>query len=320
MITLKHFVISTSIVWSLTTANALPVLLQDFELNTSGLTVTRAPAGAGYSAEAIDSEVLVHADETTESQIYLDADPSSNGGDYFLEVIMDFYDSTSESYLPYQGDRVTWNDGAQTGAFGSGFGHSVDVYFDAVSDGGGLIYNYENFGYTDGFYFQPTLLATNNSDVIDSGGFGVRLVDLGSGEYAWRVVADGNARGFSGAIGGSSYYDITVAAAGWYSMETVWRSADGLMVDQINTLYDESGSIVYTETIEDVVAVSAAGRVGAASLGNGDEGGVPSAVGSVAIDNLTLVPETSAYSLLAGLMVLTFSVAGRRSITHKRRS
>ncbi|MGZ0709019.1 hypothetical protein ACWPKO_11860 [Coraliomargarita sp. W4R53] len=295
MITLKRFTIAASFICGLTSANA--VLIQDFELVTTG--VTGIDSGASELTDAL-TPMFRRTDGTGESD-FLPISPAINGGDYFLEVIMGYERDDGEGdfeFVAHQGDRVKWNDAPQVGAFQSGYGQRVDVFFDET----------QYYGAGDGFFFQATLLDDTNSFVIDGGGFGVRLVDV-EGTLTWRVGADGAVRGFSGVTGG--VYDITDLSIGWYTMETIWVE-NGTVIDQINSLYDETGAMVFSETFGSVANAVDVGKIGAVTFGSGDIDGTLSEIGAVAIDNLKIVPEPGVYALLAGYLALACCIIRRR--------
>ncbi|MGZ0655565.1 hypothetical protein ACWPKS_08150 [Coraliomargarita sp. W4R72] len=295
MITFKRFTIAASLICGLTSANA--VLIQDFELVTTG--VTGIDSGSSELADAL-TPIFQRSDGTGPND-FLPISPSVNGGDYFLEVIMGYEGDDGAGgieFITHQGDRVKWNDAPQVGAFQSGSGFQVDVFFDETG----------YYGADDGFYIQTTLLDDTNSFVIDGGGFGVRLVDV-EGTLTWQVGADGDVRGFSGVTGG--LYDITDANLGWYTMETIWVE-NGTSIDQINSLYDVAGTMVFSETLASVADVVDVGQVGAAVIGSGDIDGTLSRIGSVAIDNLRIVPEPGVYALLAGYLALACCIIRRR--------
>lgn len=276
------------------------VLIQDFEADTSG--VTEIP----FNQQEIDNSVtdIVKRTDGTDfnspaqpNDDFLGISPSGSGGSWYGEIRSSYEDGDGNFFV-LQGDRAKWNDGAQTGGFQSGYGHSIDIYLDDLSF----------YGASDGFFFQPTLLDDTNSNAVSGGGFGVRVIDTGGGALVWRVGADGDTKGFSGITG--STFDT--ASTGWYTMETIWQD-DGLgNIDQVNTLYDINGNVELSVTLEDVLLVGDAGQLGAASFGNGDEDNTTSLATAYAVDNLQIVPEPSAFALIAGLSLLAFTVIARR--------
>ena len=236
------------------------------------------------------------------------------GGDYFVEI-KNFYEPFPATAVSTLGDRVTWSS-IPSGPFQSGIGQTVSVYFDdptAELTGGGA-------AYLDGdaFFFQSSLLDDTNSFAIDGGGFGVRY-----NTDRWEVVADGDAKGFSGADAGASV--ISISAAGWYTMSTVWILDGANNIDQLNAVIDEAGNLVLLEVFEDVADADDVGGLGLASIGNGDLGGGAllglSGFGALGIDNagtfdlLTspeLVPEPSTYGLFLSMGAACLALVRRR--------
>jgi hypothetical protein len=271
------------------------VLIQDFETDTSG--ITELPMTTPFSETSLSVSDIIRQADGTQPQDIIGVPPSSSGGSFYAEVRSSFVDASNNTYL-IQGDRIRWNDGPKTGGFVSGLGHRMDVYFDDLAF----------FEANDGFYFQPAILDNTNTTPINGGGFGVRVFDLGGGSKVWRVAADGNVKGFSGNLGPT----VDISTTGWYTMETIWVENLGGNVDQINTLYDISGTVVLSVTQQDLLPASFFGDLGAASFGQGDEDGTFSFGTVYAIDNLEIVPESSAFALVTGLFFLAYSVAGRR--------
>lgn len=289
-------------------------LIQDFEVDTVGVTGLSSGAGEDFANPGTPNPVRVLSNA---GDFLPDIATSSSGGTAFLEVRMIYEDGGG--YAAVQGDRVSWNSGAQAGAFQSGFGHSVDVYFDdpnATLDGtptGDAAY-----GAGDGFFFQATLLNNTNDANINAGGFGVRLID--DGGFKWVVGADGNAKGYAGATAaGSALFET--ALAGWFTLSTVWVENVSGGIDQVNTIKNtESGVTVLTQIFEDVLSdIAQAGQVGSASIGNGDlsalgiQAGPNSFIGAVGIDNVSIVPEPSVYALFLGLATFSMVAIRRRS-------
>lgn len=283
--------------------NLHAVLIQDFETNTSGIT----PISSGLDEDNNSlTDAIFRSDGTGPDTFLPGANPSSSGGDWFGEVRMGydkdtgFPGSPNIQFVAVQGDRAIWNDEPQTGAFVSGEGFQVDVLFEDTGF----------FGSGDGFFFQPTLLDNdNNFTPINGGGFAAQVIFDGT-NVVWRVGADGNAKGFDSISG--SFHDIN---EGWYTMETIWTENGSGGVDQANTLTEISSgtevlSVVFTDVIVDV---NDAGRIGAASFGNGDDSGATtSQIAAIAIDNVSIVPEPSAYAIILGAMGLSLAVSRRR--------
>lgn len=274
------------------------VVIQDFEVDTSGITVL----SSGTDEDNNSATSIIKRTDGTDSSGDPNDDflpgvsPSSSGGSWFGEVRMGYERVSDGNFVVIQGDRVKWNDGLQSGGFQSGFGHSVDVFFDDLSF----------YGPGDGFFYQTTLLDDTNSFATSGGGFGVRAVN--DNGLVWRVGADGDNKGFSGT---STTHDIS--STGWFTMETVWALNLTGGVDRIDRLYNEAGSIVFSATAEDVLADAAdAGQVGAASFGNGDEDGTLSLASAVAVDDTTIVPEPTAFAMLLGLAAMAMSLVRRR--------
>jgi hypothetical protein len=294
-------------------------MMRNFGIVTLGLFVSlnlHAASNQGFETD-ISGISSIHAllEPTTPNLVRvasggvnIPTSTSSQGGAFFSEVAM-FFEDDGDTFS-VQGDRISWNNGPYSGDYVSGNGFSVDVFFDDPSF-------YDPIGPTvDGFFFQPTLLNDGNADAVNGGGFGARLFDpVGDGvdtDFVWRVGADGDAKGYSGV---STFYEIDVASSGWYTMSTFWETnTDSGNINQVNTLTSiASSSVVYTATIEDAVAAGQAGALGAASLGNGDLGGGPaSTFGDLAIDNVTVVPEPSAFALILGVVGLSFAAIRRR--------
>lgn len=273
------------------------MFIEDFELNANGIT----EISSGASEDLNSTSNIIERVASNAGDFLPGVETSSVGGGGFGEVRMGF--ETLTFYASVQGDRVKWNDGAQSGLFQSGFGHRVDVYFeDPLVEGGGF------YAADDGFYFQPTLLDDTNTFAINGGGFGVRLVE--DDGLVWRLGADGNDRGFSGVSG--STYDIT-AVDTWYTFETIWVENLSGGIDQVNRLYVAGGGMLFEDTIENVLLDSAdAGQVGAVAFGNGDQNGLLSLIGAVGIDNASVVPEPGSFALIFGVIAMGFGCLRRR--------
>lgn len=273
------------------------VVIQDFEVDTSGI----APISSGSTEDSNSvTSILKRTDGTDTSGVDGDFLPgvSSSGGSFHAEVRTS-YENNDGDFFYINGERATWNTGTQTGGFQSGFGHSADIFLDDLG--------FYDLG--DKFFVQNTLLDDTNSTPVDGGGFGIAVVETtDSGDLAWRIGADGDTKGFSGVTG--STFDV--ATSGWVTMETLWVEDGSGNVDQVNNLYDSSGSIVFTSTLEDRLSAADAGAVGAASLGNGDEADPSSLISAIGVDNVTVVPEPSAYALLFGSFALALGLLRRR--------
>ncbi|CAA6696195.1 MULTISPECIES: hypothetical protein [unclassified Lentimonas] len=290
-------------------SSAHAFLIQDFVIDTSG--ITEISSGASEDADSITN--IIERVPSNGGDFLPDVSTSGVGGGHFGEVRMGFEEADRNGDLTYvtvQGDRVKWNDGSQTGGFQSGFGHRLDFYIedpDLQGPGGEYYYDVD-----DGFYFQPTLLDDTNSFAVNAGGFGIRIVENGLGDFVWRLGADGDTKGFSGVTG--STYDFTDVDS-WYTFETIWIENLSGGVDQVNRLYVAGGAVLFEETILDVLSDAAdAGQVGAASFGNGDVDGTVSLIGAVGIDNVSmvpsLIPELSSMAFVFG--VAAFGVIGVR--------
>jgi hypothetical protein len=288
-------------------------LIQDFEVDTTGVAGLSSGAGEDSANPGTQNPVRVLSNA---GEFLPNVETSSSGGSAFLEVRMIYEDRGG--FAAVQGDRVVWNDGAKTGGFESGFGHSVDVYFDDpnamldAEDGGGNAY-YAG----DGFYLQTMLLDDTNGVSISGGGFGVRMID--DGALKWSIGADGNAKGYAGATAaGSALFETGVA--GWFTLSTVWVENMSGGVDEVNTIKNtESGAIILTQVFEGVLDdIADAGQVGQATLGNGDldaagvQAGPNSFIGAVGIDNVSVVPEPRIFALFLGLATFSMVVIRRR--------
>ncbi|MGB0744929.1 MAG: hypothetical protein ACPGSB_10440, partial [Opitutales bacterium] len=204
-------------------------VIQDFEVDNSGVTPLLAPGEIvppGGIANRVSTGVFIPTGPSAEQ-----------GGSFFAEVAL-LRDDGTPPLVAVQGSRLRWNDGTPSGGYVSGYGHSIDIYFDDP-------FFYQS---VDGFFYQPTILDNTNTTDVNAGGFGVRLIDEGGGNRYWQVGADGDSKGYTGIVttGSNTFYDISTA--GWYTLETTWQ--DNILtgnIDQVNRLIEIStGSVVYT--------------------------------------------------------------------------
>lgn len=280
-------------------------MIQDFEINTDD--VTPLPSSSSETDDSL-TRIVNRSDGTfydpaspggTGPFPSIPVGPSAVGGNWVGEIQTSYETSTSTYPFVVQGDRASWNDDAQSGSFQSGYGHRADFYIDDLSF----------YGEDDGFYIQTTLLDDTNSTAVSGGGFATQVVDTGGGSLAWRIGFTGDERGFSEID--SSTLDLT--SPGWYTIQTIWED-DGLgNIDRIDSLSVAGGSVVLSQTVQDVLAVGDAGQVGGAVLGNGDpDANVDSLSTAVLIDNLQVVPEPAAAAFLLGLAAVGFSASRRK--------
>ena len=227
------------------------------------------------------------------------------------------------------GYGMSWNDSAGAGAFQNGYGVRFSAYLDnpnRLLGGGGNAYEAG-----DGWFFQSTLLRSDGQPPISGGGFGIQLSSGGE----WMVAATGLTLGgfeyglHHGAHPESgqasfSHGNTLTAAEGWYTFETRWWENTMGGVDQVSSIYDADGSLVYSATVENAVnEVADAGQVGTAWVGQDgprepNETGfsgiiVPqSLMGDLAIDNVSVIPEPRTAALALGLLTLVVAAGLRR--------
>jgi len=256
-------------------------------------------------------------------------------------------DDSGTSY----GQGIAYNTSSWTNA--SNFGYnpassfvnnattSIWVYIDdpnlELPDGDGGFF--EAYGDGDGWFWQPSLQNNLGNALVDTGGFGIQVVDNGT-SLEWQIAADGIGAGFQDGLQfagnpdnantswlggvGNEVYTIDTAAIGWYLLETTWMQ-NGSAVDQINSIYDESNTLVYQATIAGAVGnvadagdqgVNQLGHVADASTRTWYSGATPnnSAMWELAIDDISIVPEPEIYGAIFGLISFLAVLRLRRKV------
>ncbi len=221
-------------------------------------------------------------------------------------------------------------DDAPVGAFESGLSISFRAYLDNPNRPLGDTGNAYEPG--DGWFFQPTLHRPDGAPPISAGGFGIQL----SEDREWSIAATGNALGgFEYGVHNQAHpqHDdavfalgdtFTTGTEGWYRMQTTWISNGLGGVDQLNTVYDPNGVLVFSATIENAVAdIADAGYLGPIWLGQdgprepnetGYSGNIvpSSGMGDLAIDDIIIVPEPATVATAFGLLSMAVVFAVRR--------
>jgi hypothetical protein len=286
---------------ALLSASATPLIAaysQDFESGTAGITpregaIESVASGGGWIGA-----------------------PSSQGSRHGEILLL------NDQFETGFGFGVSWNDNAGAGSFYSGGGAGFSVYLDNPSRAG-----YYEAG--DGWWFQPTLLYADGSAPIAAGGFGVRNTGTG-----WQIAATGNALGgFDYGLHFSSHPQNSqaslvmgntfTATQGWYRFETIWVINGTGGINQVNSIFNQAGNMVFLATITNVVSdASLAGNVGTAWIGqDGARAGettfsgnaVPTSyMADLAVDSLYVIPEPGTVAALLGLFAAGVVVFFRR--------
>ncbi|NQU76753.1 MAG: hypothetical protein HQ546_10620 [Planctomycetes bacterium] len=113
----------------------------------------------------------------------------------------------------------------------------------------------------DGYFWDAAMCDENGTSWAAGGGFGVQK----TASDTWSVGAEDAYGGFhyvgetSAPHGNVTPLDIT--SAGWYTLATEWVQSptDLDLIDQVNTVRDSTGTLLWTDTIGDYMSHTAAG-------------------------------------------------------------
>ena len=189
--------------------------------------------------------------------------------------------------------------GGYSSDFGSGFSTSLDVYLDPTwSDGQGFDYSVaasnQAGGHLRDFIFHVGVVggallvnASNNTDATFNS---FKLTNENGGNYH------------------------TLASAGWYTLQQMFRNDGGVLAVDMNLL-DDGGNLLYsvtrTNAADDIATTVGGNRYGWFTYNN---------IANLAIDNTALaatgaqVPEPGSLALIAlGMVALGASARRRRS-------
>ena len=150
----------------------------------------------------------------------------------------------AEVELPICGDGPWTEFGGYSSVFpAGGFSQFVDVYIDPAMG---------NVGYG---WALDNALTGSDGNWEEAGGVGALKVDGGN----WWLAADGDGAGYPGpATGGQG---LEVDTAGWYTIESQWveNIADPTQIDRNTFIYDSNGTLLYSHSNLQQVALADAG-------------------------------------------------------------
>jgi hypothetical protein len=199
---------------------ALTVFDQGFEVNTAGMIVDPS-YGESITRVASGGGAL---------------GVSSASGSYHAEIAL------NGGY----GNGVFTRNGGYSSVWPGSITQSIKVYIDPAA---GQV--------SDGWFWDP---GVNNGYGTwgRGGGFGVQKTSTG----AWSLGAEDDYGGFDyvGHSGWTTHTNTTplqITTAGWYQLATEWvENADHTRVNQINTVLDNAGSSLWTDTLANCMSLT----------------------------------------------------------------
>jgi len=162
--------------------------------------------------------------------------PSANGG-YHAEVTLSGID----------GDGFYTENGGYSPDWPGYIKQSIKVYMDPTA------------GQVDDGWWWDAAISKDGGGWAGAGGFGVRK----TGAATWSLGAEDVYGGYHFVGNTRAPHDNTtplqVTAAGWYTLATEWveSSGDPDLIDQVNTVHDATGTLLWIDTVPDYISKTA---------------------------------------------------------------
>jgi len=208
------------------TAQATVVFNQGFESDTAGMIVDPDPPYNESIARVVSGGGALGV--------------SSASGSYHAEVALN----------GVYGSGVFTQNGGYSSVWPGYIKQSIKVYIDPAA---GQV--------DDGWFWDAAICDKDGKSWAGGGGFGVRKTAADT----WSLGAEDAYGGFQFVGNTRAPHDNTtpmeISTAGWYTLATEWveSSTDLDLIDQINTVSDSVGTLLWTDTVADYMSQTAEG-------------------------------------------------------------
>jgi len=263
-------------IWTSQSASAATVLFdQSFESNTDGMIVN--PLKGESITRVASGEGILGVNSAT--------------GNYHAEIALN---GTS-------GTGVFTRNGGYSYTWPGYLVQSVSVYIDPSAG-----------SVNDGWFLDTAVNAVHDSAWGRGGGFGVQK----TAATTWSLLGDDDWGGYGlHSFTHSNTTPLDIATAGWYKLETEWvqstQAGSFYWIDQINNVYNNSGTLLWTDTVANVLSTEAGTEL---EIGGTRYSWVGSSAGNtmpvLAIDNVyaaTPEPGTLVLLITAGLGMICYA-------------